>query len=108
MEEEEKEEKEEEEEEEGYTDLAPSKGIGLGLLCSRVPGSLSSLTHVGSEGDQVEVFVDVVHDLGLEENLSSVVHDLIAELGLGNILSQLLDTSSTSLWRSIFVDHLNQ
>merc|ERR1719481_1814147 len=58
--------------------------------------SLNCFSHVSSKGNDVEVFVDVVHDLALEEGLSSIIHDLITELGLCNVLSQLLDTSASS------------
>jgi len=84
-------------------DGAASSGqsqVLLSILRARLPGQVSGLPHVGSEDNQVEVLVDVVHDLGLQEGLGSVIHDLVAELGLGNVLSQLLDASSTSLWGS--------
>merc|ERR1719397_1304146 len=69
-------------------------------------GQHSGLTHVGGEGDQVEILVDVVHDLGLEEHLSSIVHNLVAELGLGDVLSQLLDSSAAGLGRTVLVHNL--
>merc|ERR1739848_268528 len=77
-------------------DLATGEGEGL-LVVLR--GSLlageGGLTQVGSEANEIEVFVNVVHDLGLEESLCSIIHDLVAELGFSNVLSQLLDTSAT-------------
>jgi hypothetical protein len=48
--------------------------------------------------------VDVVHDFGFEESLGSVIHDFITKLGLGNVLPKLLNTSSTTFGRTIFVD----
>ena len=51
-------------------------------------------SEVSCETDQVEVLVDVVHDLGLEEGLSGVVHDLVAQLGLGDVLTELFDTGA--------------
>merc|ERR1712165_27254 len=69
-------------------------------------GQDGGLAQVGGEANDVEVLVDIVHDLGLQEGLGSVVHDLVAELGLGNILSQLLDASAASLGGSVFVDDL--
>merc|ERR1719250_223271 len=56
------------------------------------PSSCGLLSHVSSKDNQVEIFLDVIHDLGLQEGLGSIVHDFIAELRFCNILSQLLDT----------------
>merc|ERR1711892_1629020 len=46
--------------------------------------SLSSscglLTHISSKNNEIEIFLDVVHDFSLKEGLSSIVHDLIAQL----------------------------
>merc|ERR1719500_2271022 len=50
-----------------------------------------SIPHVGSKGNNVEVLVDVVHNLGLEEGLGSVIHDLVGELG-----PQILDNLELS------------
>merc|ERR1719516_153693 len=69
-------------------------------------GSSCSLSHVSSKDNDVEILVDVVHDLRLEESLGSIVHDLVAELGLSNVLSQLLDTSSTSLLSAVKINDL--
>merc|ERR1711997_287975 len=80
--------------------------LGLVLVRQRVPGQVSGLAHVGGEDDEIEVLVDVVHDLGLEEHLGGVVHDLVAQLGLSNVLSELLDTSTSSLGRTILVNDL--
>merc|ERR1719474_2569089 len=50
------------------------------FISARFPGKISCLADVACEDNQIEVPVDVVHDLHLEEGLSSIVHDLIAEL----------------------------
>merc|ERR1719300_407477 len=63
-------------------------------------------TMIQSEHDEVVVFVDVVHDLHLEESLGSIVHDLVGQLGLCNVFPQLLGAVASSLWCSIFVNHL--
>merc|ERR1711990_589220 len=101
---------------EGLTDLQLVSGdgslatgqsvLGLVLIRQRVSGRISGLAHVGGEDNQIEVLVDVVHDLGLEEDLGGVVHDLVAQLGLSNVLSELLDPSSSSLGRTILVNDL--
>merc|ERR1719250_374465 len=70
------------------------------------PSSCSLFTHVSSKNNQVEIFLDVVHDLGLQEGLGSIVHDFVAELGFSNILSQLLDTSATSFFSSVQINNL--
>merc|ERR1719411_2435258 len=80
--------------------------LGLVLVRQRVSGQVGGLTHVGGEDNEIEVLVDVVHDLGLEEHLGGVVHDLVAQLGLGNVLSELLDASTSSLGRTILVNDL--
>merc|ERR1711990_603582 len=80
--------------------------LGLVLVGQRVPGQVSGLAHVCGEDNEIEVLVDVVHDLGLEEHLGGVVHDLVAQLGLSNVLSELLDTSTSSLGRTILVNDL--
>ena len=86
--------------------LATGQGESLlVVLRSSILAEDGCLTQVGGEADHVEVLVDVVHDLGLEEGLCSVVHDLVAELRLGNVLSQLLDTSTTGLGGTIFVNN---
>merc|ERR1719186_808115 len=61
---------------------------------------------ISGKADHVEVFVDVVHDLGLEEGLGSVVHDLVAELGLGDVLPQLFDSSASALSGTVLVNDL--
>merc|ERR1719471_1023937 len=78
----------------------------LFVSLNSLTGSSSSLSHVSSKDNDVEVLVDVVHDLRLEESLGSIVHDLIAELRLSNVLSQLLDTSSTSLLSAVKINDL--
>ena len=75
--------------------------VRSGVLCK-----LSSLPHVGGEDDEIEVLVDVVHDLGLEEHLGGVVHDLVAQLGLGDVLPQLLDARAAGLLRAVLVYNL--
>ena len=52
------------------------------------------------------IYLNVIHDLGLKECLSSIVHDLVAELGLGDVLPQLLDASSLG-WGTVLVNDLN-
>merc|ERR1719309_9129 len=87
--------------------LSSGKGeVLLVLIGGSVLAQEGSLTQVGGEADQVEVLVDVIHDLGLEEGLGSVIHDLVAELGLSNVLSQLLDASSSGLGGAVFVNDL--
>merc|ERR1719376_1048427 len=71
-----------------------------------LPCSCGLFTHVSSKDNQVEVFLDVVHDLGLQEGLGSIVHDFVTELGFCNILPQLLDTSATSFWGSVQINNL--
>merc|ERR1712095_121811 len=79
---------------------------GLLVSLNRFSGLGGSIPHVGSEDNDVEVLVDVVHDLGLEEGLGSVIHDLVAELGLGDVLPELLDASATSLLGTVEVNDL--
>jgi len=64
------------------------------LVSDAILGSLGLISEVSGKADQVEVLLDVIHDFGLEESLSSVVHDLIAKFGLSNVFTQLLDTST--------------
>merc|ERR1719195_907643 len=93
----------------GLGDLQLVSGEGvlvLLLIGESILGHLSSLTHVGGEDNQIEILVDIVHDLGLEEDLGGIVQDLVAQLGLGNVLSQLLDASTPSLGRTILVNDL--
>jgi len=90
----------------GGGDLSTGEGeVLLVLIGGSVLAEDGSLTEVCSEADEIEVLVDVVHDLGLKEGLGSVIHDLVAELGFSNVFSQLLDTSSTGLDGSIFVNN---
>merc|ERR1719336_2334554 len=87
--------------------LASSQGeLGLLVVWNQVPSSIGCLPHVGGEGNQVVILVDVVHDLNLEEGLGRVVHDLVGQLRLGNVLPQLLYASSSGLGGSVLVDHL--
>merc|ERR1711931_298500 len=91
----------------GGGDLAAGQGeVLLVLVGGGILGQDGGLAQVGGEANDVEVLVDIVHDLGLQEGPGSVVHDLVAELGLGNILSELLDASAASLGGSVFVDNL--
>merc|ERR1712214_26386 len=78
---------------------------GLLVSLNRFSGLGGSIPHVGSEDNDVEVLVDVVHNLGLEESLGSVIHDLVAELGLGNVLSELLDAGASSLLGAVKVNN---
>merc|ERR1719220_2188540 len=80
--------------------------VRLRGLVHRVPGRLTSLPDVAGVEDQVEVLVDVVHDLRLQEGLRGVVHDHVAQLRLGDVLSQLLDASASGLRCPVLVDHL--
>merc|ERR1719507_2367451 len=89
--------------ESGSRDISLPLQPGLAFIRQRVSGQISGLAHVGGEDNEIEVLVDVVHDLGLEEDLGGVVHDLVAQLGLNNVLSELLDTSSSSLGWAILV-----
>merc|ERR1719228_759568 len=87
--------------------LATRQGQGCLLLIGHGgPGHLGHLSHVGGEHDEVVVFVDVVHDLHLEESLGCVVHDLVGQLGLGDVLPELLDAVASGLGGSVLVDHL--
>jgi len=79
---------------------------GLLLSLNNLPGGNCGLSHVASKDDEIEILVDVVHDLGLEESLGSVIHDLVAELRLGNVLPELLDASASSLLGAIKVNDL--
>merc|ERR1719219_671765 len=69
-----------------------------------IPHKLGGFSDVDGENDQVEVLVDVVHDLGLQEYLRGVVHDLVTQLGLGDVLSQMFDTGATTLCWTIFIN----
>merc|ERR1711890_140746 len=71
-----------------------------------IHGDVGSLADISSEDNQVEVLLDVVHDLSLEESLCGVVHDFVAELGFSDVLPGLLDTGSSSFGRAIFVNDL--
>merc|ERR1719479_825684 len=71
-----------------------------------LPCASAGLSHVSGEHNEIEVLVDVVHDLALQEGLGGVVHDLVAQLGLGDVLPELLDASSSSLLGSVQVDDL--
>merc|ERR1719322_2065628 len=87
--------------------FASAKSIlGLFFIRKAVSGKFSSLAHVGSESDKRKVFSNIVHDLGLEEDLGSIIHNFVTQLGFSNVFSQLLDTSTSSLSRSIFVNNL--
>merc|ERR1719318_807544 len=87
-------------------DFTPSQSVlCLFLISASILCYFSSFAHVGCEGNHEEVLVDVVHDFGLEENLGSIIHNLIAKLRLSNVLSELLDASSSSLSGSILVDN---
>ena len=55
----------------------------------------SELADVHGEDDEVEVPLDVVHDLGLEVGLPVVGGDVEGHLGLDDALTDVLDTGST-------------
>merc|ERR1719381_460175 len=55
----------------------------------------SELADVHGEDDEVEVPLDVVHDLGLEVGLPVVGGDVEGHLGLDDALTDVLNTSST-------------
>merc|ERR1719507_979341 len=81
----------------GGGNLAASKAVlRLVLVRCRADCQGSHLPDVPGEGDHVEVLVDVVHDLGLEEDLCCI----------GNVLSELLDSSASALCRAVLVNHL--
>merc|ERR1719360_391433 len=88
--------------------LAGGRESHSGLLVgiNNLSGLGGSIPHVGSEDNDVEVLVDVVHNLGLEECLGRVIHDLVAQLGLSNVLPELLDASATSLRGTVAVNDL--
>ena len=79
-----------------------SEGL-LVFIGDTVLGNLALVSEVSGEADQIEVLLNVVHDFGLEESLCGIVHDLVAQLGFGNVLAQLLDTSTLGCG-SVFVD----
>merc|ERR1712165_572596 len=79
---------------------------GLLVRLNGFSGSNGGLPHVTSEHNQIEVFVNVVHNLGLQEGLGGVVHDLVAQLGLGDVLPELLDSSASSLLGSVQINDL--
>merc|ERR1719210_2105477 len=57
------------------------------IIRSSIFSKFSCLAHVSSEDNKIEVLVNIVHDLGLKEDLSSIIHDLITQLGFSNIFS---------------------
>ena len=75
------------------------------FVSDTILGNLALITEICSEADQIEVLLDVVHDFGLEESLCGIVHDLVAQFGFGNVLAQLLDTSTLGCG-SVFVNDL--
>merc|ERR1711892_964499 len=76
------------------------------VICHSISGSNSSFTDISSKDDQIEIFLNVVHDLSFQKCLSSIIHDFITKFGFCNVLSQLLDTSSSCLWSSIQINNL--
>merc|ERR1711976_1015561 len=88
------------------TSTSRESQVFLDILRTSFSGKVSSLSHVSCEDNEVEIFVDVVHDFCFKESLSSIIHNFIAELRFSNVFSKLLDTSSTSLGCSIFVNNL--
>ena len=90
----------------GGGDLASGEGESLLVLLRHVlSGNLALVSQVGGEADQVEVLLDVVHNLGFEESLSGIIHDLVAQLGFGNVLAQLLNTGALG-GGAVLVNHL--
>ena len=90
----------------GGGDLASGEGESLlVLLRHALRGNLALVSQVGGEADQVEVLLDVVHNLGFEESLSGIIHDLVAQLGFGNVLAQLLNTGALG-GGAVLVNHL--
>jgi hypothetical protein len=75
---------------------------GFGVLYPPIshPKSLPTVCIYGSH-------LNVIHNLGLEEGLGCIVHDFVAQLGLGDVLAELLDTSSL-WWRSVLVNNLKK
>merc|ERR1711976_258877 len=54
-------------------DLSSGQTILLLLIIrSSILGQFSHLAHEGCEDNQIEIFVNVVHDLGLEEDLCGI------------------------------------
>merc|ERR1711892_813922 len=49
----------------------------LFLICTGIFSHFSLFTHVSSEGNQKEVFVNIIHNLGFKENLSCIIHDYL-------------------------------
>merc|ERR1712110_438396 len=66
---------------------------GLLFSINSLPGLGGSIPHVGGEDNDVEVLVDVVHNL-------------VAGLGLGDVLPELLDASATGLLGTVEVNDL--
>merc|ERR1711899_553639 len=88
----------------GVETLPPVKEKAFFVFISdTILGNFALVTEISSEADQIEVLLDVVHDFGLEESLCGIVHDLVAQLGFGNVLAQLLDTSTLGCG-SVFVN----
>ena len=71
-------------------------GVVIHVLLEGLGEALGSeLADVHGEDDEVEVPLDVVHDLGLEVGLPVVGGDIEGHLGLDDALADVLYTSTT-------------
>ena len=64
------------------------------VVANSTNGAKGLFAKVGAENDQVEILLDVIHDLDFEESLGCVVHNFVAELRLGNVFSKLFNTGA--------------
>ena len=64
------------------------------VVANSTNGAEGLFAKVGAENDQVEILLDVIHDLDFEESLSCVVHNFVAKLRLGNVFSKLFNTGA--------------
>ena len=64
------------------------------VVANSTNGAKGLFAKVGAENDQVEILLDVIHDLDFEESLGCVVHDFVAKLRFGNVFSKLFNTGA--------------
>merc|ERR1712154_207069 len=77
----------------GALSTGGQSNISLLVGLNGLSGGCAGLSDVASEHNQIEVLVDVVHDL-------------VAQLGLSDVLPELLDAGATSLLGPVQVDDL--
>ena len=73
---------------------AGQREVLLLVVANSTNGAKGLFAKVGAENDQVEILLDVIHDLDFEESLGCVVHNFVAELRLGNVFSKLFNTGA--------------